>query len=361
MTTPALSPQLNRPMDAVRASVLPRAGLRAWLAAVAGLVFAMIVVGGLTRLTDSGLSITEWQPIIGALPPLTDADWQAAFAKYQLIPQYASVNRGMALADFKFIFWWEWAHRFLGRLIGLAMALPLAAFWLAGRLTPKLAGRLLGVTALIGIQGAAGWYMVKSGLANRIDVSPYRLALHLSLAFVILGCLVWLICELAPKRNAEHETGPAAVRQGAKLLAALIFSQVALGGLVAGLKAGRAFNTWPLMEGRFIPDGIGRLHPWWMNLTENMAAVQFDHRLMAYLIVVVALWHAAGVWRAGGSADVSRTGLTVAGGVLAQAALGIVTLLNAVPLGLGIAHQALAALVFAAAIAHVHAAVRHAA
>lgn len=348
---------LKLPIAAPVSAGFPRATLRLWLIAVAALVVAMIVVGGLTRLTDSGLSITEWQPIMGAIPPLTEADWQAAFARYREIPQYKSMNAGMTLNEFQFIFWWEWAHRFLGRFIGMAMALPLAGFWLSGRLTPVWTRRLLGVTALIGVQGAVGWYMVKSGLADRIDVSPYRLALHLSIAFLILGLLVWLASELAPEGN-EQPPIPTRLIRGATLLAALIFSQVALGGLVAGLKAGRAFNTWPLMDGRVIPDGIARLEPWWLNLTENMATVQFDHRLMAYLIVALVAWHVLAVRRAVPGTPLAVSSLALAGAVLVQVILGIATVVHAVPLGLGIAHQAVAALVFICAIVHRHTATR---
>lgn len=351
MTTPTLASVRHLPI----AAGVPGALVRSWLVFVAALVVAMIVVGGLTRLTDSGLSITEWQPIMGAIPPLSEADWQAAFAKYQAIPQFTSVNSDMTLAGFKTIYWWEWAHRFLGRFIGAALALPFAVFWLGGRLSTQLSWRVLAVGCLVGIQGALGWYMVKSGLAGRIDVSPYRLALHLSVAFLILGALVWLICETAPHASGER-AAPVGRRRWAYGLAVLMFAQVALGGLVAGLKAGRAFNTWPLMDGRFIPDGIGRLEPWWLNATENMATVQFDHRIMAYLIVVLVLWQAVRVLRpVETGARVRTTALALAAGVVAQAALGIATVVNGVPLGLGIAHQTLAALVFIAAVAHVHA------
>lgn len=345
---------LYPPIVAPAEPAFPRAAVRLWLIAVAALVVAMIVVGGLTRLTGSGLSITEWQPILGAVPPLNEADWQAAFAKYREIPQYKSVNAGMTLGEFQFIFWWEWAHRFLGRFIGLAMALPLLGFWLSGRLPRMWTRRLFGVTALIGVQGAVGWYMVRSGLADRIDVSPYRLALHLSIAFLILGCLVWLVCELGS--DGEHRQAvPARLRRGATWLAALIFSQVALGGLVAGLKAGRAFNTWPLMDGRLIPDGIAALEPWWLNLTENIATVQFDHRMTAYLIVLLVVWHVLACQRAAAGTRFARSALLLGAAVLSQTGIGIATVVHAVPLGLCIAHQTLAALLFIVAIVHVHA------
>ena len=329
--------------------------VQAWLACVAALVMVMIIVGGATRLTDSGLSITEWQPLLGAIPPLSDSDWQLAFAKYQTIPQYQSVNKGMGLDAFKDIFWWEWAHRFLGRFIGLAFALPLAGFWLTGRIRAGWAPRLLGVLALGGIQGALGWYMVKSGLADRIDVSPNWLALHLSVAFTLLGCLVWLILDLAPTRTEPWlQTLTAFQRATAFGLVPLVFSQVALGGLVAGLKAGRAFNTWPLMDGRLIPDGFGRLEPWWRNLNENMATVQFNHRLAAYLIVALGLWHTATVIRAADDERVRVSGGLLALGLVSQMTLGIATVLAAVPIGLGVAHQGLAAVVLVLAVWHAH-------
>jgi heme a synthase len=317
------------------------------------MVLAMIVVGGATRLTDSGLSITEWQPLLGAIPPLSDADWQAAFAKYKTIPQYHSVNKGMSLDAFKTIFWWEWAHRFLGRVIGLVFAVPFVVFLVTGRVRGVFALKLAGVLTLGGLQGAIGWYMVQSGLSERIDVSQYRLALHLSVAFAILGCLVWLILECEPRRSALHlKTLTPVQRTWAYGLAALVFSQVAIGGFVAGLKAGRAFNTWPSMDGRFIPDGFARLEPWWLNLTENMATVQFNHRMTAYLLVALVLWHAVSIVRRVDDDTVRRSAVILAAGVLAQMVLGIWTVLAAVPVSLGIAHQGLAALVFAAAVRH---------
>ncbi len=332
------------------------AAVRLWLAVVAGLVLAMIVVGGATRLTDSGLSITEWQPLLGAIPPLTDADWQDAFAKYKTIPQYQSVNKGMSLDAFKEIFWWEWAHRFLGRFIGLAFAVPFLTFWATRRLRQGLAPKLLAVLALGALQGAIGWYMVQSGLSQRIDVSQYRLALHLSVAFLILGALVWLVLDLAPQRAEPRlSTLTSTQRAWAYALAALIFSQVAIGGFVAGLKAGRAFNTWPSMDGKFIPDGYLSLDPWWLNFTETVATVQFNHRMTAYAIVVLVLWHAVSMIRSADDERVRSSALSLAVGVIAQMALGIWTVVMAVPISLGIAHQGFAAIVFAVAVWHAHA------
>jgi cytochrome c oxidase assembly protein subunit 15 len=343
--TPSLAP--TRTQDAA---------VRLWLIGVASLVFAMIIVGGATRLTESGLSITEWQPLLGAIPPLSADDWQIAFAKYQLIPQYQTVNKGMSLDAFKVIFWWEWSHRFLGRIIGIAFGLPFLAFWLMGWLRSGRALRLLAVLGLGALQGTIGWYMVKSGLSERIDVSQYRLALHLSVAFLILGALVWLILDLRPaRREPRLRTLTAAHRKWGIALAVLIFSQVAIGGFVAGLKAGRAFNTWPLMDGRFIPDGYLSLDPWWANFTETMATVQFNHRMTAYLIVALVIWHAVRVIRTADDERVRLTAWLLAVGVFAQMVLGIWTVVMAVPVSLGVAHQGLAAIVFATAIWHVHA------
>lgn len=326
-----------------------------WLAAVAVLVIAMIVVGGATRLTDSGLSITEWQPILGAIPPLSEQDWQIAFDKYRQIPEYHQVNKGMSLEAFKVIYWWEWSHRLLGRLIGVAFALPLAALWLTGAIRPGYGARLLGVLALGGLQGFIGWYMVQSGLVDRVDVSHYRLALHLFTAFVILALLVWLALDHAP---AEHRVRLATLTRGqrwvAGLLAMLVLMQVVLGALVAGLKAGLTYNTWPLMDGRLIPEGLGTLSPWYLNLLENVTTVQFNHRMMAYALVALALIHALTLTRTADDERIVSSAWLLATAMLAQAALGIWTLLASVPISLGIAHQGMAALVLVAAVVHLH-------
>ncbi len=331
-----------------------------WLGGVAFLVFAMIVVGGATRLTDSGLSITEWQPILGAIPPLDETDWQIAFEKYRQIPEYHLVNKGMSLDAFKFIYWWEWGHRFLGRIIGLVFALPLVVFVARGMVRPGALPKYLGVLALGGLQGAIGWYMVSSGLADRVDVSHYRLALHLSVAFLILGLLVWLAMDLRPP-DVGGRSGFLPPAAGATALAIvwLVYAQVALGAFVAGLKAGLAYNTWPLMDGMIIPDDLLAMSPWPVNFVENATTVQFNHRLVAYAVTGLALWHAWSLVRAGAGRDVRVSAMLLASGLLAQVVLGIVTLLNAVPLGLGIAHQGFAAVVLAIAVRHLWL-VRHA-
>ena len=333
------------------------AAVRAWLLAVAALVFLMVTVGGATRLTGSGLSITEWQPIVGTVPPLTEAQWQEAFAKYRQIPQYQHVNRGMSLDAFKGIFWWEWAHRFLGRFIGVVFFVPFVWLLASGQIPRALLGKLTGIFALGGLQGAVGWYMVASGLAERISVSQYRLALHLSLAILIFGALIWIALSLddPPARRRAAASAHSAVAAGLLLL---VFVQIVLGAFVAGLKAGNGYNTWPLMDGRLIPDGLGVMEPWYLNLFENALTVQFNHRVVAYVLLAATLVHVWAVMRRTADTHIRLTAIALAIGVLAQAVLGIVTLLAQVPLGLGLAHQAGAAAVFGLAVWHLHA-VRH--
>lgn len=334
--------------------------VQAWLLSVAFLVLCIIVVGGATRLTDSGLSITEWKPILGAIPPLTEAHWLEALEKYRQIPEYHLVNKGMSLDEFKFIYWWEWGHRFLGRIIGLAFALPLAVFAWRGMLRPGALTKYLAVLALGGLQGAIGWYMVSSGLVDRVDVSHYRLALHLSVAFLILGLLVWLAMDLSDERVPLRATGlPANAALLALVIVAIVYAQVALGAFVAGLKAGLAYNTWPLMNGQWIPDDLFAMSPWLLNLVENATTVQFNHRLVAYIVVALGLWHCLTILRSDVGDTIRTSALLLAGGLLAQMTLGIVTLLHAVPIGLGIAHQGFAAIVLAIAVRHLWL-VRHA-
>ena len=227
--------------------------LRIWLGAIAALIVAMILVGGATRLTDSGLSITEWQPIMGAVPPLSEADWSQAFETYKKIPEYTEINHGMTLEEFKTIYWWEWAHRFLGRLIGAAFFVPFVVFWLAGYIPRPLLPRLAGLFVLGGLQGAVGWYMVKSGLVDRTDVSQYRLAAHFGVALLILGYTLWLVFGLGDEPRPRRRARAARGGQDRRLILALIFLQLLAGALVAGLDAGMGFNTWPLINGAFVP------------------------------------------------------------------------------------------------------------
>lgn len=329
--------------------------VRVWLWFVAALVFAMVVVGGATRLTDSGLSITEWQPLLGAIPPLNDADWHAAFEKYKAIPQYSVMNAGMTLDGFKAIYWWEWAHRFLGRFIGIAFALPFLFFWLTGRVRGSFAVKCLGVFVLGGLQGFIGWYMVKSGLVDRVDVSQYRLTLHLITAFAILSLLVWLALSAAPDGGRIRFLNvTASQRFTAIAVFVLVFLQSALGALVAGLNAGLTYNTWPLMDGRIVPDGLFTHQPWYINFFENITTVQFDHRMVAYAVVTLGLVHFATLVRSADDERIVRSGALLSVCLLAQMTLGIWTLIEVVPLSLGLAHQGGAAIVIAVATLHLH-------
>jgi heme a synthase len=311
--------------------------VRIWLYCIAALVLLMVALGGITRLTDSGLSITEWKPISGMLPPLSQADWEAEFEAYKRIPEYRLQNVGMTLGQFEFIFWWEWAHRFLGRVIGFAFAIPFAIFLIQKRFSWNLAAPLAGLFVLGGLQGALGWWMVSSGLTERVDVSQYRLATHLTAASLLFIALIWVARRLEPRT-----TTPTASRWPAAVLLLLIVVQTAAGAFVAGLDAGLAHNTWPLMDGRVIPRGMDTLEPLWRNAFENNTTVQFIHRGIAYLIVVyvaVLVWFQA---RAGGLAGVNGWLPRIAALVLLQVGLGVATLLSSVPISLALGHQALA-------------------
>lgn len=324
--------------------------IRLWLWSVAGLIFAMVLVGGATRLTDSGLSITEWQPLMGVIPPLDEASWNAAFEKYKAIPQYRIMNRGMSLAEFKFIYWWEWTHRFLGRFIGLAVFVPLALLWATRRLEPRTARSLILLLILGGAQGALGWYMVKSGLAERTDVSQYRLAAHLTLAAAIYAMVVWIALGIGTPRR-RIETGEAVAGLG---LVILVLLQIALGGLMAGLDAGLSHNTFPLMDGKLVPDGLLVMTPWWRNLFENVLTVQFLHRMTAYVLALAIFLHAFGLTRSRCDGGREISGWVLFGVVLMQMALGIWTLLAGVPLHLALFHQAGAMLLLTAGVIHLH-------
>ncbi|MEO0671194.1 MAG: COX15/CtaA family protein [Pseudomonadota bacterium] len=356
------------PSRTTRSAAAAGTAVRVWLAAVIGLVLGMIVVGGATRLTDSGLSITEWLPLLGAIPPLSDADWAAAFAKYKLIPEYTQVNAGMSLAEFKFIYWWEWGHRFLGRFIGIAYALPLAIFWMRGQIPSRMKPLLLALLVLGGLQGFVGWYMVQSGLVDRIDVSQYRLAMHLSLAFLILGLLTVAYCALRPAAShlslaQERRSGALGLGLAAAVaVVVLVYAQVALGAFVAGTKAGLTYNTWPLMDGAFVPDGLLMLEPWYLNATENITAIQFNHRISAYVLLAAAIGHAVLTWRWTGDTGLRAGALLLLAAVIVQAIFGVWTLVaaeGAIPIGLGLIHQGGAAVVLVIAVAHAMAWYRH--
>ena len=318
-----------------------------WLFGVAALVFIMVVVGGLTRLTESGLSITEWKPVTGALPPMSEEHWQEEFDLYRQIPQYQLINKGMTLAEFKEIYWWEWSHRLLGRLIGLAFFIPFVLFALTRRIERSMLPRLIFLFVLGGMQGALGWWMVKSGLVDRTEVSQYRLAAHLGLATLIYGALIWTALDMWHGRSTRFLTG---LSKAALALIALVFLQTILGAFVAGIRAGLIYNTWPLMAGALIPDGLLAMKPVWHNFFESHLTVQFQHRMTAYLLLAMTAWHA---WRARKTEAAGTANLLFAA-VVAQAALGIWTLLWVVPIPLGAAHQGGAMLVFGIAVWHAH-------
>jgi cytochrome c oxidase assembly protein subunit 15 len=315
------------------------------------LILAMVIVGGATRLTDSGLSITEWKPLLGAIPPMNDADWQDAFHKYQQIPEYKLINRGMSLSEFKTIYWWEWAHRFLGRFIGVAFFVPFVVFWLIGAIPKGLMPKLAGIFILGGLQGALGWYMVMSGLSERTDVSQYRLTAHLSLAVLIFGAVLWTAFGLGRRPEQRSGAVPVILRAGAAVLAVAVFVQIMLGGFVAGTDAGMSHNTWPLIDGAIIPDGLGVMQPWWRNAFENVLTIQFNHRMMGYALALLALVQVVLAWRfpAGG---IRLTAMLVLAAIVAQIALGVATLLTQVHIHVALAHQAVAILVFALALRH---------
>ena len=323
--------------------------VRLWLAATAVLVFVIVLVGGATRLTDSGLSITEWKPVVGAIPPLSQDDWQAEFELYQQTPQYALLNRGMSLSEFKFIYWWEWGHRQLGRLIGLIFLGGLVWFSVRRTVNARQGLLLFGAGLLLGTQGLIGWIMVASGLEPGMTaVAPVKLTLHLIFACLFFAALIVLIARLG--RN-DGESASSGLRIGAYAITLAIFVQIALGGLVAGYDAGLTYNTWPMMDGEFIPDGLAALAPWWMNMIDNVTAIQFNHRIGAYVLTLLIGLHTLFVWRDAAPAVRQRlAGLT--GLVVVQMVLGIVTLIYVVPFSAALAHQGMALIMLAVAVWH---------
>jgi cytochrome c oxidase assembly protein subunit 15 len=334
--------------------VASRRAIAFWLLAVAGLIALMVVVGGLTRLTDSGLSITEWKPIHGALPPLSDADWQEEFEAYKTIPQYQQINKGMSLDEFKTIFWWEWSHRNLGRLIGFAFLIPFLVFLARGQVERALIPRLIALFVLGGVQGALGWFMVASGLTERTSVSQYRLAAHLGLALVIYGAIVWTALPLWRGQWPAIKRDHPLLRWSLAVLA-LIFVQILLGAFVAGLDAGLTYNTWPLMDGKLIPDGLFNHTPAWLAPFEDVTTAQFNHRMMGYAVAVavIALWVAVRRQRLSGFA--TTTSHVLLATMALQVLLGIWTLLEVVPISLAALHQAGAVALLTVAVLHVFA------
>jgi cytochrome c oxidase assembly protein subunit 15 len=322
--------------------------VRWWLVTVVVLIAIMALVGAATRLTESGLSIVEWKPVTGVLPPLNQEQWNQAFEAYKAIPQYRELNAGMTLGEFKTIFWWEWTHRLLGRVIGIAFLLPFLWFLWRGALSAELRFRLWLIFGLGALQGVVGWWMVASGLSERVEVSHYRLATHLMLALLIFSAIVWTLRRLA---GAPPSVVSARLRVTSWALLLLTFMQIYLGALLAGLRAGRIYNTWPEIDGALIPPAARLFfdQPWWRNLFDNTLTVQFEHRMVAYTLFALAILHAIDAERSRAGAAANGA-LWLAAAVTLQAVLGIATLLNQVPLALGLAHQAAAMTVMTLAI-----------
>jgi cytochrome c oxidase assembly protein subunit 15 len=325
------------------------AAIRWWLIAVAVLIAAMVLVGGVTRLTESGLSIVEWKPVSGVLPPLSDQAWTDAFEAYKQIPQYQEINADMTLSEFKTIFWWEFCHRLLGRVIGAAYLLPFLFFLWRGALTGELRKRLWSIFALGALQGVVGWWMVASGLTERVEVSQYRLATHLVLALVIFAAIVWTLREV---KGEQAPDAPPRVKFFGRAILVVTFVQIYLGALVAGLRAGLVYNTWPSIDGGFVPTAarVWYEDPWWRNLFENALTVQFDHRMTAYALFLLALWHAVDATRSRANAAVVNGAWLLFAAIMVQAVLGILTLLGQVPLPLALTHQAVAIVVLTLAV-----------
>jgi cytochrome c oxidase assembly protein subunit 15 len=329
----------------------PRA-VRWWLITIAALIAIMVLVGGATRLTESGLSIVEWKPVTGTLPPLNDTQWREAFEGYQTIPQYRELNAGMSLDEFKTIFWWEWSHRLLGRFIGVAYLLPFLWFLWRGALRADLKRRLWIIFGLGALQGAVGWWMVASGLTQRVEVSQLRLATHLVLALLIYAAIIWTLRRLSERQSV---IAASRLKVTAVLLLALTFVQLYLGALVAGLRAGRIYNTWPEIDGALIPSAARLFFeaPWWRNLFDNTLTVQFEHRMVAYALLALAILHAVDAVRSRASTAVVNGALWFAAAVTLQGVLGVLTLLHQVPILLALAHQAVAIVVLTLAILQV--------
>jgi len=346
MTIAATATSPISELDQERAN---RALVRGWLYFVLAVLFALVLVGGTTRLTHSGLSITEWKPIHGVIPPLSASEWQEEFAKYQQIPEYQQINKGMNLDEFKSIFWWEWSHRLLARGVGFVFAIPLALFWLTGRLEARIKPKLAGILLLGAIQGAIGWWMVASGLVERTDVSQYRLATHLTIA-----CIIFVATMAVARGIAPHSEKPASrhAQLAAGALVFLVLFQIYLGGLVAGLDAGMAYNTWPLMDGSIVPSGLLGMEPVWRNFFESAKTVQFIHRIGAYTVFIAVAWHALSLWRTAPGTAHARRAVAFLLLICCQIGLGIATLLSQVQLHLALTHQAVALITLGFATAH---------
>lgn len=338
-------------------SAPPSRLLRVWLLVLFKLVALMVVVGGLTRLTDSGLSITEWAPIRGALPPLSAEAWQQEFLRYQEIPEYVIQNAGMSLEEFKTIYWWEWGHRQLGRVVGIVWFFGFVGLSLKGTLNRTWVLRMVILGALGGLQGFVGWWMVSSGLEEgMLDVASYRLATHLGLAFAILGLITWYLADLRPaaaSSQVTRETINIGIRRASKVLLVLIFCQILLGALVAGIDAGRSFTEWPLMGGQFFPATAFDIAPLWRNFFENPGLVQFIHRIFGYAVFIATLLYVIAMLSKHGLRQ-SRTSIVVFGSILLQMLVGIVTVLSAAHLHVAITHQALAIAIWVLIVSETH-------
>jgi cytochrome c oxidase assembly protein subunit 15 len=336
---------LERP---TRSRPRPRA-IAAWLIAIAVMIFAMVVVGGITRLTESGLSMVRWEPISGAIPPLNEAAWVAEFNHYRATPQYQLVNAAMSLDDFKAIFFWEYVHRLLGRLIGLAFALPLLWFWWRRAIPEGYGWKLGGILALGALQGAIGWWMVASGLIDVPEVSHIRLAVHLLTALLIFAGTIWVALDLRALAAGEGAR-PAKMPLLAIWALCLLFLQYLFGAYVAGLEAGYAFNSWPLMGEEWFPAETPLLEPFLRNLADNPVVVQFVHRWLAFIVAAAAIWLGLRAWTRG----LWSEGAALIGAVLAQILLGILTILSGVQIDIAVAHQGMAALLLAAMLVTAH-------
>lgn len=322
-----------------------------WLLICCALVFTMVVVGGVTRLTESGLSMVEWRPIVGTIPPITESDWEKVFKKYHETPQYKKINQGMSADEFKGIFWWEYFHRLLGRVIGLVFFIPFLFFFVRKRIDRPLGLKLAGIFLLGGLQGLMGWYMVKSGLVDNPRVSQYRLTAHLSLAFIIYAAMFHVALGLlTPDGNLDGSKRLQNLQRFIQVLIGIIFFMVLSGGFVAGIRAGLVYNTFPLMNGHFIPPEMFMLEPWYRNFFENMTTVQFDHRMIAWILAMLVpfFWYKSRQIILPRSARLACNFLLVM--LVIQICLGIATLLMVVPLPLAASHQAGAMLLFTAAI-----------
>lgn len=348
VSKPHFSPEPNKARLS-ESELRNRRLIRYWLYAVFVVLVAIVIVGGATRMTGSGLSITEWKPIHGVIPPLNHAEWVEEFEKYRQIPQYEQINKGMALEEFQYIFWWEWTHRLLARFVGFLVAVPLIFFWATGRLQSGLKPRMLAILALGGLQGAIGWWMVASGLSVLTSVSQYRLAIHLTMACIIITAVLYVARGLAVYTERQAERG---IQRFAGWLVFAVLVQIYLGGLVAGLHAGLTFNTWPLMDGAIIPSDLFIQHPFWRNLFENPKTVQFIHRMAAYTVLVLAIIHAVQAHRHAQGTTHARRSLVLIGLIVIQAIIGIATLVMMVPIHLGLTHQVFALVVLSFTIAH---------